>query len=105
MHRHRKFWDRPTAFIPDRFAGKAAPWTQMPAYIPFGVGPRICIGLSFALSEAQIVLAMLLERRKISLTGTKPLLPIGRVTIEPSYEPMFRLESASLVTAQARLSS
>jgi len=60
MHRHRKFWQNPTAFMPDRFAGKSAPWVQMPAYIPFGVGPRICIGLHFALSEAQIVLAHLL---------------------------------------------
>jgi cytochrome P450 len=94
MHRHRKFWDQPTAFIPDRFAGKAAPWTQLPGYIPFGAGPRICIGLSFALSEAQIVLATLLTRYKISLPATKPVLPIARATIEPSYEPIFHLEAA-----------
>jgi cytochrome P450 len=94
MHRHRKFWDQPTGFIPGRFAGKAAPWTQMPAFIPFGAGPRICIGPSFALSEAQIVLATLLERYKISLPDGKPVLPIGRTTIEPSHEPQFRLESA-----------
>jgi cytochrome P450 len=93
MHRHRKFWNQPTAFLPERFAGKAAPWTQMPGYMPFGTGPRICIGLSFALSEAQIVLATLLGRYKISLPDTKPVLPIGRTTIEPSYEPHFRLEA------------
>jgi len=93
MHRHRRFWDQPTAFIPDRFAGKAAPWTQMPAYIPFGAGPRICIGLSFALSEAQIVLARLLSRYKINLPDGRPILPVGRVTIEPSYEPTFHLEA------------
>ena len=66
-HRHRKFWDRPTAFLPGRFAGKTAPWTQTPAYIPFGAGPRICIGVSFALSEAQIVMAQLFSRYRISL--------------------------------------
>lgn len=93
MHRHRKFWNQPTAFLPERFAGKAAPWTQMPGYMPFGTGPRICIGLSFALSEAQIVLATLLGRYKISLPDAKPVLPIGRTTIEPSYEPHFRLEA------------
>lgn len=91
LHRHRKFWDRPTAFIPDRFAGKAAPWMQMPAFLPFGGGPRICIGLSFALAEAQIVLAWLLTRYNIGLTQSEPVLPVGRVTIAPSYEPTFRL--------------
>jgi cytochrome P450 len=92
LHRHRKFWNRPTAFIPDRFAGKAAPWMQMPAFLPFGGGPRICIGLSFALAEAQIVLAWLLTRYNIGLTQSEPVLPVGRVTVEPSYEPTFRLE-------------
>jgi cytochrome P450 len=92
MHRHRKFWQSPTAFMPDRFAGKSAPWVQMPSYIPFGVGPRICIGLHFALSEAQIVLAHLLARYRISQVGTRPVIPIGRVTIEPDHEPLFALE-------------
>jgi cytochrome P450 len=93
MHRHRRFWDRPIAFLPGRFAGKTAPWTQTPAYIPFGAGPRICIGLSFALSEAQIVMAQLLSRYRISLPDGRPVVPVGHVTIEPSYEPMFRLDA------------
>jgi cytochrome P450 len=93
MHRHRRFWDRPTSFLPDRFGGKAVPWTQTPAFIPFGAGPRICIGLWFALSEAEIVLAQLLSRYRITLPGARPVLPVGRVTTEPSYEPLFRLDS------------
>jgi cytochrome P450 len=93
MHRHRKFWDRPTAFLPGRFAGKTAPWTQTPAYIPFGAGSRICIGLLFGLSEAQIVTAQLFSRYKLSLPDARPVLPIGRVTIEPSYCPLFRLDA------------
>ena len=92
MHRHRRFWDQPTAFLPDRFAGKTAPWTQTPAFVPFGAGPRICIGIWFALLEAEMVLAQLLSRYAISLPGARPVLPVGRVTIEPSYEPLFRLE-------------
>jgi cytochrome P450 len=93
MHRHRRFWDQPTAFLPGRFEGKTAPWTQMPAFIPFGAGPRICIGLWFALLEAEMVMAQLLSCYTISLPGARPVLPVGRVTIEPSYEPLFRLES------------
>lgn len=90
MHRHRKFWDKPTEFMPDRFAGKAAPWVQIPGYVPFGFGPRICIGLNFALAEAQIVLAHLLQRYGLS-TGPRPVMPVGRVTTEPDHEPMFGL--------------
>jgi cytochrome P450 len=92
MHRHRKFWSQPTAFLPDRFAGRSAPWIQTPAYVPFGLGPRICIGLAFALSEAQIVLARLLGRYRIGLADVRPVMPVGRVTTEPSHEPMFGLE-------------
>ena len=92
MHRHRKFWDKPTAFIPDRFAGKTAPWVQMPGYMPFGTGPRICIGLQFALTEAQIVLAHLLSRHKIALLSGRRVMPVGRSTIEPSHEPMFQMK-------------
>jgi len=90
MHRHRKFWENPTAFMPDRFAGKSAPWVQIPGYVPFGVGPRICIGLNFALAEAQIVLAHLLQRYGLS-TGARPVVPVGRVSTEPDHEPMFGL--------------
>jgi cytochrome P450 len=93
MHRHRRFWDRPTAFVPDRFAGGAAPWTQNPAFVPFGAGPRICIGFSFALLEAEMVMAQLLSRYRISLPGARPVLPVARVTTEPSYEPLFRLDA------------
>jgi len=92
LHRHRRFWNDPTAFMPDRFAGKAAPWIQMPAYIPFGAGPRICIGLSFALTEAQVVLASLLARYRIGLPDARVVMPLGRATTEPSYEPEFELD-------------
>jgi len=92
LHRHRRFWEQPTAFMPDRFASSGTNWTQMPGYIPFGAGPRTCIGLSFALSEAQIVLATLLSGYEIGLISGKPVMPLGRATIEPSYEPAFQLE-------------
>jgi cytochrome P450 len=92
LHRHRKFWDNPTAFMPDRFAGKPSPWTGIGAFLPFGAGPRICIGATFALAEAQIVLATLLSRFKVTLDASRPVLPVARVTTAPSYEPWFELE-------------
>jgi cytochrome P450 len=92
MHRHRTYWESPTAFRPDRFAGQPSPWTALPAYLPFGAGPRICLGAAFAMAEAQIMLATLLSRFRISLDGGAPVLPVGRLTIEPSRAPGFRLE-------------
>ena len=91
MHRHTAYWDNPTAFIPDRFAGKAQPWISEPAYMPFGAGPRICIGASFALTEASIILASLLARFEISLESERPVMPVGGVTTAPDHEPWFRV--------------
>jgi cytochrome P450 len=92
IHRHRKFWEHPTAFIPDRFTGKPSPWTGTGTFLPFGAGPRICIGAAFAMAEAQIMLATLLARFKVSLDSARPVLPMGGITTAPSYEPQFRLE-------------
>jgi cytochrome P450 len=92
MHRHRKFWEQPTAFMPKRFAGKASPWTTIGAYLPFGAGPRICIGATFAMAEAHIMMATLLRRYRITRADSRLVFPVARVTIEPSFTPMFRLE-------------
>ncbi len=93
MHRHRLLWDQPTAFVPDRFAGKAQPWITEPGYIPFGAGPRICIGATFAMAEASVVLATLLSRFEWSLDDPRTVMPVGGVTISPSVEPWFRVDA------------
>ena len=95
IHRHRAFWEHPTAFMPDRFAGKAAPWVTEPAFLPFSAGPRICIGASFAMAEASIVLATLLSRFELSLDSARPVLPVGGVTTSPDHEPLFTVEPAA----------
>jgi cytochrome P450 len=92
LHRHRKHWGCPTAFSPDRFAGKLSPWTGGGAFLPFGAGPRICIGATFAMAEAHIMLATLLSRFRITLDTSRPVMPVARITTAPSYEPSFRLE-------------
>ncbi|MFZ5668708.1 MAG: cytochrome P450 [Pseudomonadota bacterium] len=95
LHRHRRFWDQPTAFVPDRFAGKAQPWISEPAYLPFGAGPRICIGAAFALAEASIVMASLLQAFELSLDDDRTVIPLGGVTTAPNLEPWFRVEPAA----------
>jgi cytochrome P450 len=92
LHRHRKYWDNPDAFIPERFAGKPAPWSGGAPYMPFGAGSRTCIGAIFAMSEAQIVLAEVLSRFRLTLVDSRPVLPIAAVTVAPSYEPLFKVE-------------
>jgi len=94
LHRHRKHWQHPTAFMPDRFSGQPSPWTSGGAYLPFGAGPRICIGAAFALAEAQIMLATVLQRYTLAIESKRPVMPVGRLTVQPSYAPMFRLERA-----------
>ena len=95
VHRHRKYWDQPTAFLPERFAGVTAPWTSMGAFIPFSGGPRICIGAAFAMAEAQIVLATLISRFEFGVEGARPVLPRASMTVVPDVEPWFRLEPVS----------
>jgi len=92
LHRHRKFWEHPTAFMPERFAGKPSPWTSIGAYLPFGAGLRTCIGATFAMAEAHIMMATLLRRYRIIGDDLRPVRPVARVTIEPDFAPMFRLE-------------
>ncbi|HEY4031320.1 MAG TPA: cytochrome P450 [Caulobacteraceae bacterium] len=91
MHRHKTLWQRPEAFIPDRFEGKPQDYMTNGAYIPFGCGPRICIGATFALAEASVVLAMLLQRFDVDLDDDRPVMPVSVITTMPDIEPWFRL--------------
>ncbi|WP_428512461.1 cytochrome P450 [Roseovarius sp.] len=81
LHRHHMLWDEPDAFRPDRFADRKA--VERYAYLPFGDGPRICIGASFALQEAVIILGTLLNRfRFIPVAGRNPD-PVMILTLRP----------------------
>jgi cytochrome P450 len=94
LHRHEKLWDQPDAFIPARFLPGAPPPDRF-AYLPFGVGPRICIGAHFALVEATLALATIIGRFRIELADTIPVLPIGVVTTQPDRSPPFRITRRS----------
>jgi cytochrome P450 len=82
-HRHRKLWDNPDAFDPDRFAPEAKAKLHKFQYFPFGGGPRVCVGARFAVVEALIILTHWLAARRFSLPpGFKPY-PTGSVTLRP----------------------
>ena len=90
LHRHRKRWHEPDAFVPERFLPGASAVDRF-AYLPFGVGPRVCIGAHFALTEATLVLAELMRSFRIELVTSRPVLPVAVVTTQPDHAPLFRL--------------
>jgi cytochrome P450 len=83
VHRHRKLWDNPEAFVPARFHPANRDRIDRFQYLPFGAGPRVCIGASFAMQEAVIALGVLLSRYRFdSLAGTRPW-PVQKLTTQP----------------------
>jgi unspecific monooxygenase len=88
LHRHEKLWRDPNAFIPARFMPGAPPPDRF-AYLPFGVGARVCIGAHFALVEATLALAKLVGAFRIALHDQTPVMPVGVVTTQPDRSPMF----------------
>ncbi len=90
LHRHEKLWRDPNAFIPTRFVPGAPPPDRF-AYMPFGVGARVCIGAHFALVEATLALAKIIGTFRVELLDKEPVMPIGVVTTQPDRSPMFRI--------------
>lgn len=89
LHRHEKLWDQPNAFIPKRFMSTEAP--DRFAYLPFGAGPRVCIGAPFAQAESVLALARLIGAFRVELADTSPVIPLGVVTTQPDRSPLFRI--------------
>ena len=85
-----ELWHDPNAFMPARFMPGASPPDRF-AYLPFGVGARVCIGAHFALVEATLALARLIGTFRVELVDKSPVLPIGVVTTQPDRSPMFRI--------------
>jgi cytochrome P450 len=83
LHRHTKLWDRPEAFIPSRFLPENRGTIDRYQYLPFGVGPRICIGATFALQEAVIALGVLLSRFRFDCTAATKPWPMQKLTTQP----------------------
>lgn len=84
LHRHRKYWDQPDAFMPSRFLPENRANLDKYQYLPFGAGQRICIGASFALQEALIVIAVLLSRFRFdNAPGAATPWPVQKLTTQP----------------------
>ena len=90
LHRHKQLWNEPGRFDPTRFLPGAPPPSRF-GYLPFGAGPRVCIGAQFALTEAAIILARITRAFSITIPHGRRVLPVGVVTVYPDRAPAFRL--------------
>jgi len=84
LHRHEKLWESPRVFDPERMAPERAAARPRYVYMPFGGGPRVCIGASFAAQEAVLILAIIAQRFVLRLAPGERVEPIGRITLAPA---------------------
>lgn len=85
LHRHPEFWPEPDRFDPDRFEPDRARARHSYCYLPFGAGPRTCIGAGMAMLEIQLVLAQILQRFKLQVVPDHPIETLAKVTLKPRY--------------------
>ncbi len=101
-HRDGRYWAEPDRFMPERFSPDNEGTTHKYAYIPFGGGPRVCIGNSFAQMETRLMLATIAQRYQLRLppgqttVGMDPL-----ITLRPSGAVTMRVEARAQVKAYA----
>ncbi len=81
IHRHRTLWERPDVFDPDRFHSASGKQSLRQAYLPFSLGPRVCLGASFAMQEAALILSSLVRRYRFEALADHVPQPIGRLTV------------------------
>lgn len=83
VHRDPAYWTRPEVFDPDRFAAGGADPGVRGAYFPFGAGPHLCIGNTFAMTEAHLLLSMIVQRYRLRPASTRPVRPVVELTVRP----------------------
>jgi len=83
LHRHELYWEKPRAYMPERFLPENRGKIGRFQFLPFGAGPRVCIGATFALQEAVIALAVLMKRFRFDITEKTNPWPVQKLTTQP----------------------
>lgn len=91
LHRNPELWQRPDHFEPERFLGGARGGQSKFAYVPFAIGPRICAGLAFGMTESILSLAMLAQAFDLKLEDGVDIQPVCRLTLRPGDRLPMRL--------------
>lgn len=95
LHRHQLYWEKPRAFIPERFLPEHRGNIDRFQYLPFGAGPRTCIGATFALQEAVIALAVLMRKFRFDAVADFKPWPVQRLTTQPKDGLPMRVSARS----------
>jgi cytochrome P450 len=95
IHRHVQLWEHPDRFDPDRFLPERERQQVPGSYLPFGAGPRICVGAAFATIETALILARLVRRFDFETLQPETVRPYARLTTRPAVEIMMRVRSAN----------
>ncbi|HKV25209.1 MAG TPA: cytochrome P450 [Candidatus Acidoferrum sp.] len=103
VHRDPRWYDAPETFRPERWEGDLLKRIPRFAYFPFGGGPRQCIGNSFALMEAAIILATIAQRYRFRLNPNHPVIPLASITLRPKHGIRVILEARSAQSSPALL--
>jgi cytochrome P450 len=91
IHRHEALWPNPDRFDPDRFGAGRAEAIIPGSYLPFGLGPRVCVGAAFATIESGLILARLIRAFDFNAVEPDTVRPIARLTTRPAREIMMRV--------------
>jgi cytochrome P450 len=95
VHRHRQLWSEPDRFDPERFSEKNSAGRHRFAYLPFSLGPRICVGGLLAVMEMVLILAILARRFRFRLASGRSVRPVGGLLT-------LRVDGGLWVTAEPR---
>ncbi len=92
IHRHRKYWKDPELFDADRFSPEREHEIKRGTYIPFGQGPRVCAGATFAQIESTLILASIVRQFDFELLDAEKVFPVARLTTRPRHEISCRVK-------------
>ena len=92
LQRDARFYIDPERYDPERFSSGWEERIPRYAYLPFGAGPRVCIGNAFAMMEARLILATLAQRYKLSLEPDQKIVPVQVITVKPRGPVWMKLQ-------------